>query len=67
MTDREEDEPEGSDYAEAWRGPDGEEVEPRLESNEETDYIAEWVEEIEVESDEDRDQPCGKRMCFWRP
>ena len=67
MTNREEDKPEGADYAEAWRGPDGEEIEPGPESNEETDYIAEWVEEIEVESDEDWDQPCGKRSCFWRP
>ena len=37
MTDREEDEPEGSDYTEVWRGPDGEEIESGPESNEEAD------------------------------
>ena len=67
MQKTEEDELEGADYAEAWRGPDAEEIEPGPESDEEADYIAKWVEEIEVDSNEDWDQPCSKRLRFWRP
>ena len=67
VTNREEDEPERADYAEVWRGPDGEEIERRPESDEEADYIAEWVKEIEVDSDEDWEEPCSRRLLFWRP
>ena len=67
LTDREEDEPEGADYEEAWRGPDADEIEPGPESDEEADHVAEWVKDIEIDSDEDWEEPCGRRSLFWRP